>query len=62
MRRVIRCWKAPSNAAPWTRDDAHNLAQRMYEFCPDIVDQGRGDVEALAESLARSDDLFFWWD
>jgi hypothetical protein len=44
------------------RDDAHDLAERMYEFCPDIVDQGVGDVDALAESLAESDDLFFWWD
>ncbi len=39
-----------------------DLAERMYEFCPDIVDQGVGDVDALAESLAESDHLFFWWD
>ena len=44
------------------RDDPRDLAERMYEFCPDIVDQGVGDVDALAESLAESDHLFFWWD
>jgi ankyrin repeat protein len=44
------------------RDDPHDLAQRMYEFCPDIVDQGVGDVDALADALAASDHLFFWWD
>jgi hypothetical protein len=42
--------------------DPEGLAERMYEFCPDIVDQGCGSVEILAESLAESDDLFFWWD
>jgi ankyrin repeat protein len=44
------------------RRDPHDLAQRMYEFCPDIVDQGVGEVDTLAESLAERDDLFFWWD
>lgn len=38
------------------------LAKRMYEFCPDIVDQGVGDVKALAAELRKSHDLFFWWD
>ncbi len=38
------------------------LAKRMYEFCPDIVDQGVGDVKALAEELRKSSAFFFWWD
>ena len=38
------------------------LAKRMYEFCPDIVDQGAGDVKALAAELKKSQTLFFWWD
>jgi hypothetical protein len=38
------------------------LAKRMYEFCPDIVDQGTGDVEALAAELKKSGKLYFWWD
>lgn len=41
--------------------DTQALAQRMYEFCPDIVDQGVGDVDALAEELATGK-LYFWWD
>ena len=44
------------------RDDPHDLAARIYEFCPDLVDQGVGDAAGLAESLAERDDLFFWWD
>lgn len=43
-------------------DDPDGWAERMYDFCPDIVDQGCGSVELLAETLADSDNLFFWWD
>ncbi len=42
-------------------DNAPALAKRMYEFCPDIVDQGTGTVEALADELAKGK-LYFWWD
>ena len=41
--------------------NADALAKRMYEFCPDIVDQGTGTVEALADELAKGK-LYFWWD
>ena len=43
-------------------EEADALAERMYEFCPDIVDQGTGSVEALAKELARRQRFFFWWD
>ncbi|HAZ42978.1 MAG TPA: hypothetical protein DDW76_02080 [Cyanobacteria bacterium UBA11369] len=42
--------------------DPQELAERMYDFCPDIVSQGCGSVEALAQSLQTSSKLFFWWD
>jgi ankyrin repeat protein len=42
--------------------EPEKLAKRMYDFCPDIVDQGCGSVEKLAQSLRASDNLFFWWD
>jgi hypothetical protein len=38
------------------------LAKRMYDFCPDIVDQGVGDVKELAAELKRTGKLYFWWD
>jgi hypothetical protein len=41
--------------------DPKGLAQRMYEFCPDIVDQGVGTVSKLAREL-RDGSLYFWWD
>jgi hypothetical protein len=42
--------------------DPKALAKAMYDFCPDIVDQGTGSLEALADELAKSNELFFWWD
>ena len=41
--------------------DAQNLARRMYAFSPDIVDQGVGDVDKLADELEKGT-LYFWWD
>ena len=43
-------------------EDPEGLAEQMYDFCEDIVDQGCGSVELLAETLAHSDRLYFWWD
>ena len=42
-------------------NDTQVLAEKMYKFCPDIVDQGVGDIAALA-SVLRKGKLFFWWD
>jgi Domain of unknown function (DUF4253) len=41
--------------------DAKALAERMYPFCPDIVDQGCRTVAALAQEL-KQQGLYFWWD
>jgi len=38
------------------------FAKEVYTFCPDIVDQGVGDVEALAKEMERSRTLYLWWD
>ena len=42
--------------------NARRLARKMYEFCPDIVDQGTGSIAELAMELKRSNRLFLWWD
>jgi ankyrin repeat protein len=42
--------------------DSKKLAKKMYEFCPDIVDQGTGDVSRLALELKKTQRFFFWWD
>ncbi len=42
--------------------DIMQFAQEVYEFCPDVVDQGTETVEALANEMARSNTLYLWWD
>jgi hypothetical protein len=42
--------------------DPAGLARRFYAFCPDIVDQGTGTVDALATELEQSQRLYCWWD
>lgn len=38
------------------------FAKEVYEFCPDVVDQGVGDIPALAKEMERTNDLYLWWD
>ena len=38
------------------------FANEVYEVCPDVVDQGTGTVEALADEMQKSKRLYFWWD
>jgi hypothetical protein len=38
------------------------FAKEVYEFCPDVVEQGTETVEALAEEMTRSNVLYLWWD
>jgi len=42
--------------------DPEGLARRFNAFCPDIVTQGTGTVESLAQELRRSAHLYCWWD
>ena len=44
------------------RITALEIAEQQYGFCPDIVDQGCGSINRLADSLAKSTIWFFWWD
>jgi Domain of unknown function (DUF4253) len=41
--------------------DPEALAKRMYQFCPDVVDQGAGSIDALEKELQKGT-LYFWWD
>jgi hypothetical protein len=38
------------------------FAREVYAFCPDVVDQGTGAVEALAAEMSRTNTLYLWWD
>lgn len=38
------------------------FAKEVYEVCPDVVDQGTGNIQALADEMKRTKRLYFWWD
>jgi hypothetical protein len=42
--------------------DYKKLADEVYEFCPDVVDQGTETVEALEEEMRRTGTIYLWWD
>ncbi|QNP41974.1 DUF4253 domain-containing protein [Lysobacter solisilvae (ex Woo and Kim 2020)] len=42
--------------------DWQAFAEEVYRFCPDVVDQGTGDVEALAAEMKAANTVFLWWD
>ena len=43
-------------------EDLGELTKDIYEFCPDIIDQGSGDMNSIAESLEETNSIFLWWD
>lgn len=38
------------------------FARDIYDFCPDIVDQGVGSVEELEGQLREMRQVLLWWD
>jgi hypothetical protein len=38
------------------------FAREVYEFCPDVVEQGTNDVETLAQEMRSTNTLYLWWD
>lgn len=46
--------KEPSN---WL-----TFAEEVNKVCPDVVDQGTGTVQALADEMRKTKRLYLWWD
>jgi len=42
--------------------DLSKFSADIYQFCPDIVDQGTESIEALAEDIRKSRRVRLWWD
>ena len=42
--------------------DYPKLAGEVYEFCPDVVDQGTGTIEALEDEIKQTGTIYLWWD
>jgi hypothetical protein len=47
---------------PQTMEAALILAREQYAYCDDIVSQGCGTIEHLAELLVNRPTWYFWWD
>lgn len=47
---------------PTTREQALQLAEQQFIYCPDIVYQGTQTIAALASTLLNGRVWFFWWD
>lgn len=43
-------------------DDWLAFAREVYEFCPDVVNQGTESIDSLAEEMRRSNSVYLWWD
>jgi hypothetical protein len=44
------------------QNDLNTLAEEIYQFCPDIVEQGTGTIEALFNEMHETKKLYLWWD
>jgi len=42
--------------------DLNRFCDDLYEFCPDIVDQGVGSVDKLAAQIVKQKSVYLWWD
>ncbi|AHE53039.1 DUF4253 domain-containing protein [Sphingomonas sanxanigenens] len=47
---------------PAQRAAAMTLAREVYAYCPDIVEQGTGDIAPLAAAMMANSWWYFWWD
>lgn len=47
---------------PTTKEQAIQLAEQQFIYCPDIVYQGTQTIAALASTLLNGRVWFFWWD
>jgi hypothetical protein len=44
------------------RGDLKAFAKEIYNFCPDIVEQGSGSINGLIEEMQETRKLYLWWD
>lgn len=42
--------------------DLDSFVEDLYEFCPDIVDQGTETLERLAQEISERRQVSLWWD
>jgi len=42
--------------------DLKSFAEEVYDFSPDAIDQGAGNIEGLVKDIQKTNRLFLWWD
>ncbi len=43
-------------------DNIDEFANEIYNFCPDSVDQGIGDINELVNVIRNDKEIVLWWD
>jgi hypothetical protein len=43
-------------------ENLEHFAEDLYEFCPDLVDQGCGSISALVAEIRQHKRVQLWWD
>jgi hypothetical protein len=43
-------------------ENVEGFAKEVYEFCPDAIDQGAGDMPTLIKGIEDLNGMYFWWD
>mgnify|MGYP000058812300 CR=1 FL=1 len=42
--------------------DLKKFAQEVYEFCPDVIDQGYGSMKDMLKDYKENNYFWLWWD
>ncbi|MGH7172102.1 MAG: DUF4253 domain-containing protein [Gemmataceae bacterium] len=62
----IDIFHAETDTVEFTLDnlpaDIRAFANEVYEFCPDIVEQGVGSVDELEQIIKGYQYVYLWWD
>jgi hypothetical protein len=62
----IDIWQAETDTVQLTLSklpvDLVTFSQEIYEFCPDVVDQGSGDINDTVNYLKNERAIYLWWD
>ena len=54
--------EATVSRPPLDKEACYALAREQFAYCDDIVTQGVGSIDALADGLRGSKSWYFWWD
>jgi len=62
----VDIWQAESDTIQMKFEtlpkDLNAFSKEVYKFCPDIVDQGSGDINDISNYLKDTKQVYLWWD